>query len=83
MQRKLVSASDLRKLMNEKLHVKIGHNQISFGGIMKLVEIDADGRNWSTSVTMLCDRSDVNVNLRLIEDVINAASAEFNLREDD
>jgi hypothetical protein len=79
MTRKAVSSNELQKQLNSRLHKLIGSQIISFGETINLVELDIDGCNWSKSIFMKGNQSDISFYKLEIQSTLNKVSEEFNL----
>lgn len=83
MQRKNISANELREELNRRLHKAIGNILISFGGTTRLVEMDADGSNWSKAIFMQGRQDDIDAYANIIKHILSDAFEEYNLLENE
>ena len=83
-QRKLVGPDRLLRLLNQRLeHYGHCHNCHFVGPIRPLDEPAEDGRNWSRFVALVCSNVVAGGCARIAERIIEDATQEYNLREED
>jgi hypothetical protein len=82
--RKLVSAERLLRLLNQRLEgYGHCHGCTLAGPIRRLAEPADDGRNWSRFIPLVCGTSAAGGCVRLAERIIDDASREYNLWDED
>lgn len=83
-QRKLVSAERLLKLLNQRLEgYGHCHGCRLEGPLRRLADPEEDGRNWSRYIPLVCASSAAAGCIRLAERIIEDATREYNLWDDD
>lgn len=83
-QRKLVSGERLLKLLNQRLEgYGHCHGCRLEGPIRRLAEAEEDGRNWSRYIPLVCGSSAAGGCVRLAERIIDDATLEYNLWDED
>lgn len=82
--RKLVSAERLLKLLNQRLEgYGHCHGCRLEGPLRRLTEPEEDGRNWSRYIPLVCGSSAAAGCIRLAERIIDDATREYNLWDED
>jgi hypothetical protein len=76
---KNITRIELQAELNRKLRQAIGNDNLLFGGVMPLVEVDSDGSNWSPGITMIGLEEDVDAHRYVIQSVISDIRAHYNL----
>jgi len=82
--RKLVSPDRLLRLLNQRL-AGYGHCERCklMGPIRRLAEPEEDGRNWSRYIPLVCEGGSAGGCIRLAERIIDDATREYNLWDED
>lgn len=83
-QRKLVSPEHLLRLLNQRLEgYGHCHGCKLVGPIRRLAEPEEDGRNWSRFIPLVCGSASAGGCIRLAERIIDDATREYNLLEEE